>query len=107
MSTQQAVIELAALGSLPSEEEATVEGLQKFEQLISLVHKPVSDEDASMLVKILGPDDCYGGAWTLVHLIESAPGWPIPEALAVAHHAWRQELCERVERGRDRTSQPY
>ncbi|MDB6032726.1 MAG: hypothetical protein JWM16_3064, partial [Verrucomicrobiales bacterium] len=33
------------------------------------------------LVKVFGPDDYYGLAWSLLHLIESAPGWPLADCL--------------------------
>src|SRR3546814_3082236 len=36
-----------------------------------------SDLEATALAGVLGPDNCFGLAWTVVHLIESAPGWSV------------------------------
>ena len=34
----------------------------------------MTDEEAKLLLGSFGPDDCFGLAWTLLHLIETAPG---------------------------------
>ena len=97
---QQAIGALLALGPLPSSEAASVETLQAFEEQLSTVQKPVTDEEACALVKLFGPDDCFGLAWTLLHLIETAPGWPIEGALDNLEGEWIDRLRERAERGR-------
>ena len=77
---RQAVLELGKLGPLPPSDQAVRENLQdlveKYEKLIMSIEKPITDEEARVLVKVFGPDDCFGLVWPLVHLIESAPGWP-------------------------------
>lgn len=91
---QHAVSELSALGALPCSDEATVEFLQSFEALLEKVRVPISDDDACALVQLLCPDgdSCFGLAWTLVHLIETAPGWPIKEALNGLDGEWIDRL---------------
>ena len=37
------------------------------------VKPPVTDEEAEELVECFGPDDCFGLAWSLVHLVETSP----------------------------------
>lgn len=72
------VEELSRLGPLPSEEESIANPsdlLDRYEQLFASIEKPVTDEEAAVLVGIFGVDDCFGGAWTLAHLIETAPTW--------------------------------
>src|SRR3546814_11718723 len=38
---------------------------------------PLTLAEATALAGVLGPDNCFGLAWTVVHLIESAPGWSV------------------------------
>jgi hypothetical protein len=57
---------------------------------------PVTDEEVCELVKLFGPDDCFGLAWTLLHSIETAPVWPIESALDGQEGEWIDRLCERV-----------
>ncbi|MFJ7586699.1 hypothetical protein ACIQZO_04720 [Streptomyces sp. NPDC097617] len=45
-------------------------------QLDAIGH-PVTTEEAHAPAACFGPDDCYGVGWTLIHLIETAPG-PLP-----------------------------
>ena len=81
-SVRPPVKELAALGPLPNEASATEADLARRQELLHALTAPVSDEEALILVRLFGPDDCFGLAWTLVHLIETAPGWlhlPLPE----------------------------
>ena len=82
--------------SLPSSTTATVPEVQEFEVLLSKVQTPVSDEEARALVKLFGPDDCFGLAWTLLHLIETSPGWPIADALHGLKGEWIDRLRERA-----------
>jgi hypothetical protein len=70
--------------------------MQAFEEQLSKVQTPITDEEASALVKLLGPDDCFGLAWTMVHLIETAPGWPLESALVGLKDEWIDRLRERA-----------
>lgn len=93
---QQAISELLGLGPLPSSSAATVSTMQVFEERLSEVQTPVTDEEACALVKLFGPDDCFGLAWTLLHLIETAPGWPVRGALDGLEGEWIDRLRERT-----------
>lgn len=44
---------------------------------LEAIPRPVTADEAQALAGCFGPDDCYGVAWTLLHLIETAPG-PVP-----------------------------
>lgn len=94
---QQAISELLALGPLPSSAAAAVPTMQAFEEQLSKVQMPITDGEACALVKLFGPDDCVGLAWTLLHLIETAPGWPIESALIGLEGEWIARLRERAE----------
>jgi hypothetical protein len=77
---REQVNELLKLGPLPSS-EASAETIGRYQELLSSITPPVTNEEARHLTSLFGPDDCYGLAWTLVHLIESAPNWPVEEYL--------------------------
>ena len=70
------VRELLKLGPPPSEEALIRNSspfLEKYEQLLSSIEKPVTDEEAKLLTGLFGVDGCFGLGWTLLHLIETAP----------------------------------
>ncbi len=96
---RQEVIELSKLGPLPPSDDADVALLKKFEELAGVIQEPVTDEEARVLVRIFGPDECFGLAWTLVHLIETAPGWPLVDCLQDTEHEWVRRLRDRAIRG--------
>ncbi|WP_405787479.1 hypothetical protein OG753_06135 [Streptomyces sp. NBC_00029] len=72
-------------GPLPGG-DASEEEIDRRERQLRTISRPVTSEEAAALATCFGPDDCYGVAWTLVHLIETAPSrvpqWedPGPEA---------------------------
>ncbi|MFI7316760.1 hypothetical protein [Streptomyces venezuelae] len=63
-------------GPLP-DWDATEEEIDRRERRLAAISRPVTREEAAALATCFGPDDCYGVAWTLLHLIETAPG-PVP-----------------------------
>lgn len=87
---------LMLLGPLPSESEASVEQLRQLEALLRLIAKPVSDEEARALVRLFGPDSCFGMAWAVLHLIESAPSWPLVDCLTDTNNEWIVSLRDRA-----------
>jgi hypothetical protein len=74
MAIRREVEILAEAGPLPSEDEATPEALEEWEGLLKQVVEPLSDDEAQLLLATFGPDGCFGLAWFVLHLIESAPG---------------------------------
>lgn len=96
---RQEVIELLRMGPLP---EATVNSdphlIDRYAESVQRITRPITDEEACALVKIFGPDDCFGVAETLVHLIETAPGWPIADCLRDTSNEWVRDLRARAER---------
>jgi hypothetical protein len=87
---------LVELGRLPSEDDAEVELLERYETGLLQIEPPVTDEEAIALVGLYGDDGCFGLASTLIHLIETAPGWPINEVLAATGNPWILELKNRA-----------
>ena len=86
------------MGPLPDCETMAEAQLKIYESLLSRVTPPVSNGEARSLVRLFGPDDCYGLTWTLLHLIESAPGWPLYDCLQDTRNAWTERLRLRAER---------
>lgn len=90
---------LVALRQFPAEQGAVPGVVECHENGLKAIARPVSDDEARALVKVFGPDDCFGLAWSLLHLIETAPGWPIKTAIADANPLWAEELKGRCVRG--------
>jgi hypothetical protein len=93
---QPVVIELVKLGPLPSSIKPDLVNLEKFQTLLMKIEQPISDDDARALVKLFGPDDSFGLAWTLLHLIETAPGWPLEDVLDESGNEWVDRLKQRA-----------
>jgi len=68
------VEDLLKHGPLPSE-SASVEEIQHIQDLIERITTPLNLEESVALARLLGNDYCFGLAWTVIHLIETAPGW--------------------------------
>jgi hypothetical protein len=93
---QVAIANLIRLGPLPSSGAAAAPVIQAFEEQLSKANIPISDDEARVLVRLFGPDDCFGLAWTLLHLIETSPNWLIEDALNGLEGDWIERLRERA-----------
>ncbi|MFF5455919.1 hypothetical protein ACFY40_32510 [Streptomyces sp. NPDC012950] len=82
-------------GPLPDQDADEEEIARRAEQL-EAVPAPVTPEEARALAACFGPDDCYGVAWSLLHLVETAPG-PVPPVTRPGPDAgdWRHTLWNR------------
>lgn len=90
------VADLAGMGQLPPESGASLAQVQAFEAAIQRVQPPLQDSEAEVLLALFGEDGCFGLAWSLVHLIESAPGWPLEDARLRLSNPWIKLLLERA-----------
>ncbi|MGI5138390.1 MULTISPECIES: hypothetical protein [unclassified Streptomyces] len=79
-------------GPLPDWDASEEEVDRRYEQLRA-ISRPVTAEEAQALAGCFGPDDCYGVAWMLVHLIETGPG-PVPSVARPGPDAdyWHETL---------------
>lgn len=97
---RQEVIDLGKLGPLPPSDRVLADNrqelIQKYENLITSIKKPITDEEARALVTLFGPDDAFGLVWPLVALVESAPGWPLADCLENTSNEWIQMLKHRA-----------
>ncbi len=82
-------------GPLP--ESATDEKVMKVhEDALAKIKPPVSIDEARSLLTSFGPDDCFGLAWTLLHLIETAPVHPLDVQPTSDTNEWLQILWDRA-----------
>ena len=86
-------------GPLPDEGLSNEQRLATYERLLQAISAPLTDDEARALVKLFGPDECFGLAWRLLHLIETAPGWPLKDCLSDQGGEWVRRLRERADRG--------
>lgn len=93
---QPSVSQLVALGRLPVSEGAHVEELQRFQDALQGMRKPLTDDEARALVQCFGTDDCFGLAWSLLHAIETAPGWPLKDVLEGSEKSWIVRMRQRA-----------
>jgi len=79
------------LGPLTSELDNSEEGDEAFDELERALHaieKPVTDDEAQLLLGSFGEDNSFGLAWTLLHLIESAPSPPVTSEPPPGSNSW-------------------
>ncbi|MFC9692916.1 hypothetical protein ACFTSF_30480 [Kribbella sp. NPDC056951] len=67
---------------------------------------PVTDEETQQLTLAFGDDDCFGVAWSLLHLIETAPGAQTAVYSLRPENMWVQLLNARVEFARNNPIEP-
>jgi hypothetical protein len=97
---RQSVIDLVVLGPFPLERDAAEDHLAELEKRLHAIERPVSREEAFLLATAFGPDgndSCFGLAWTLLHLIETAPAGTTAEL--TGEGGWVTRLSERAARG--------
>lgn len=90
------VREFVSLGRLP-DENADAATIQCRETALHAIEKPVTVEEAQELSRCFGRDDCYGLAWTLLHIIESAPESPV-KIEPNSSDLWLRRLWDRSHR---------
>jgi len=92
---RSSIADLAALGVFPQELDANERDVSKREELLGQIVPPLAGDEARALLELFGDDDLFGLSWSLVHLIESAPGWPYWDAIEPASNRWHQILERR------------
>ncbi|WP_234467953.1 MULTISPECIES: hypothetical protein [unclassified Streptomyces] len=82
-------------GPLP-DQDASEEEIERRDRQLAAIPKPVTAEEALALVSCFGPDDCYGVAWTLLHLIETGPNPVLTTRPARDADEWHRRLYDRA-----------
>ena len=94
---------LCEFGPLAPEREWTPARVEALESAIRRVTAPVTLAEAQALLTLLdreSEDSLYGLIWTLVSLLETAPGWPPTDALATSGRStrpWFAILSDRMD----------
>ncbi|MFR9775369.1 hypothetical protein ACL02O_04830 [Micromonospora sp. MS34] len=85
----------ADLGPLPAEETAEQDDIEERERRLHQIAGPVTDDEARLLVACFGVDNCYGLAWKLLHLVETAPTSRIGTEPPAGANEWVVRLWRR------------
>lgn len=82
--------------------DGSEEEIDRRDRQLRAIPRPVTAEEAEALAAYFGPDDCYGVAWTLLHLIETGPG-PVPTVTKPGPQSgdWHHTLWARWGNGDD------
>lgn len=91
---------LISLGRFPTENEATDAQLRALEEALHAITFPTSIEEARALVSLFNVDDCFGLAWTLLHLVESCGQRVIEREPASDANEWQIGLWRSWLQGR-------
>src|SRR5262245_39260975 len=83
------VVQLAKMGTFPKS-TTDIDAIELWQETLETIKPPLSDEEAAVLVGLFpeNDDDCFGLAWTLIHLIETAPNWPLKSCLETQDNPW-------------------
>jgi hypothetical protein len=88
MKIRRAVEDFVKRGPLPDQGVATEHDLDQRYAMLKMIAPPVTDEEAIALAESFGPDECFGLAWTLLHLIETSPNHPRPSESTFQRSEW-------------------
>jgi hypothetical protein len=96
---REETLDLVSKGRLPSSKDS-VDQIGKWQSALEKIEAPISDEEAKALTHLFPDteDDCFGMAWSLIHLVESAPNWPLRDCLRNERNPWFVLLRERASR---------
>jgi hypothetical protein len=98
MSVRKEFDKLKELGRLPDADDEMPDGLlEEFQELLDKIKKPITQEEAAILIKIFPEKACFGAEWTLVNLIESTPNWPLGQVIELCpSDEWKNQLLWRA-----------
>lgn len=97
---REQVRKLTALGPFPASAGASPEKVFEYQRLIEQISRPLEDAEAKALLEVFGPDDFFGLAWTLLHLIETAPNSPVTARPPASANEWTQRIWMGEQRAR-------
>lgn len=99
---RNSVAKCVSLGPLPASDTADETQVLRLTEALLEILPPVSEDEAVLLASMFGKDECFGLAWTLVHLIESAVnGAPVDRFPAtIRDNEWIKLLENRAARSK-------
>lgn len=88
MTIRREVQDFVNMGPLPPSSLAQEHDIDHRAELLERIAPPVTQEEAESLVKCFGEDECFGLAWTLLHLIETSPQLPHIDESVLRSNEW-------------------
>ncbi len=99
MPIRSEVQQLVDLGPFPASTDADEHDLDHRGELLTGIKPPLMRDEAVALLSCFGPDDAFGLAWALLHLIETTPGGvPISTKPQPSDNEWLRRLWDRSHR---------
>ena len=99
MAIRTEVQRLIDLGPFPASSNAEEADIDHREAVLKSIAPPLTAQEATALMSCFGPDEAFGLAWALLHLIETAPGGPPPASKpADSDNEWIRRLWARSHR---------
>ncbi len=87
------------MGTFPDSANAVEDDIDRRGAVLKSIAPPVTRDEAFTLLACFGSDDAFGLAWTLLHLIETAPGGVlISPKPADSENEWIRRLWARSHR---------
>ena len=94
------VQQLVDLGPFPASADADEHDVDHRDALLTAIKPPLTHEEAVALLTCFGPDDAFGLAWALLHLIEATPGGvPISTKPQLSDNEWVRRLWDERDTG--------
>ena len=93
---RQEVNDLVGKGHLPGSASGPAIVMQ-WQESLGKIKPPLSDEEAEAVVGLFPKtdDECFGLAWSMIHLVETAPHWPLKQCLGDKTNPWVVTLRQR------------
>ncbi len=79
--------------------DSSAEEIDRRGEQLRSIQPPVTSAEAKLLADCFGPDDCYGVAWTLLHLIETGPNPVLTNEPGLDANEWQHRLWQRAVNG--------
>ncbi len=96
---RSAIQQLIALGPFPASADADEHDIDRRGALLTSIKPPLTRPEATALLVCFGPDEAFGLAWALLHLIETTPGGiPIAAKPQPSDNEWVRRLWDRSHR---------
>jgi hypothetical protein len=96
-NVRKEILELEEMGTLPLESTNDLVLIGAYQNRLHSIIKPITDDEARILVTLFdcSDDGCFGLADTMLHLIETAPNWPLKDCLINNESYWVLLMKER------------
>jgi hypothetical protein len=96
MPIRSEVQQLVDLGPFPASADADEHDVDRRGALLTGITPPLTQEEAAALLVCFGPDEAFGLAWALLHLIEATPGGaPFATKPQQSDNEWVRRLWDR------------